>query len=248
MATAPTSSPAGKSSARLADNLALGFQEVLTAIVRMRANSQNITDAETFRAQVRAALKQADQECTQQRGYLAEDVKLATFAVVAFLDESILNSRNPVFVDWPRKPLQEELFGVHVAGEIFFRNVERLLTRPDSNELADVLEVHLLCILLGFAGATAWAAAGTAQFHRADSREDPAHSRLQSGAVAVLGAAGGGSSPRGGSVGEAAAGDLDLHGGPGNRAVRGVQDLPDVGGVRGGNAGGSGAVMRRNAG
>ena len=152
MATATTTSLSNNSPARRPDNLALGFQEVLTAIVRMRANSQNITDAEQFRAQVRAALKQAEQECTQQRGYLAEDVKLATFAVVAFLDESILNSRNPVFVDWPRKPLQEELFGVHVAGEIFFRNVERLLTRPDSNELADVLEVHLLCILLGFRG------------------------------------------------------------------------------------------------
>ena len=141
------------------DNLALAFQEVLTAIVRLRSNSQSITDAGQFRAQVRAALKNVEVETTQ-RGYLAEDVKLATFAVVAFLDESILNSRNPVFVDWPRKPLQEELFGVHVAGEIVFRNLERLLTRKDSNELADVLEVHLLCILLGFRGRYSLGGAG----------------------------------------------------------------------------------------
>ena len=66
-----------------------------------------------------------------------EDLRVATFAVVAFLDESILNSQNPVFIDWQRKPLQEgELFGVHVAGEIFFRNVERLLSRQDSEPLA----------------------------------------------------------------------------------------------------------------
>jgi type VI secretion system protein ImpK len=152
MATTSSSLATGAAPGRQLDNLALAFQEVLTAIVRLRANSQNITDAETFRAQVRAALKQAEQDSTQRLGYLPEDVKLATFAVVAFLDESILNSRNPVFVDWPRKPLQEELFGVHVAGEIFFRNVERLLTRNDSHQLADVLEVHLLCILLGFRG------------------------------------------------------------------------------------------------
>jgi type VI secretion system protein ImpK len=151
MATGTSNLPAGAVAGRRLDNLAIAFQEVLTAVVRLRANSQNITDAEQFRAQVRAALKQAEQEAVA-RGYLAEDVRLATFAVVGFLDESILNSRNPVFVDWPRKPLQEELFGVQLAGEIFFRNVERLLTRQDSHELADVLEVHLLCILLGFRG------------------------------------------------------------------------------------------------
>jgi type VI secretion system protein ImpK len=151
MATGTSNLPAGAVPGRRIDNLAIAFQEVLTAIVRLRANSQNITDAEQFRAQVRAALKQAEQEAVA-RGYLAEDVRLATFAVVGFLDESILNSRNPAFADWPRKPLQEELFGVQLAGEIFFRNVERLLTRQDSHELADVLEVHLLCILLGFRG------------------------------------------------------------------------------------------------
>jgi type VI secretion system protein ImpK len=41
---------------------------------------------------------------------------------------------------------------VHVAGEIVFRNLDRLLQRRDSHELADVLEVHLLCLLLGFRG------------------------------------------------------------------------------------------------
>jgi type VI secretion system protein ImpK len=151
MATGQADFTASAVAGRQLDNLALAFQEVLTAIVRLRASSQNITDAETFRAQVKAALRSAEQESTQ-RGYLAEDVRLATFAVVAFLDESILNSQNPAFVDWPRKPLQEELFGVHVAGEIVFRNLDRLLQRKDSHELADVLEVHLLCLLLGFRG------------------------------------------------------------------------------------------------
>ena len=32
-----------------------------------------------------------------------------------------------MFADWPRKPLQEELFGIHMAGEIFFRNLEQLI-------------------------------------------------------------------------------------------------------------------------
>ena len=77
------------------------------------------------------ALRLADAE-GRQRGYSDEEMQLARFAAVAFLDESILNSRNPVFADWPRKPLQEQLFGVHVAGEIFFRNLDRLLKQNDS--------------------------------------------------------------------------------------------------------------------
>ena len=36
-------------------NLALGFQEVFTAVVRLRYNRQAVSDAETFRAQMRQA-------------------------------------------------------------------------------------------------------------------------------------------------------------------------------------------------
>ncbi len=133
------------------DNLAHPTRELLTAIVRLRSNRQAVADAESFRANTLEALRLADAE-GRQRGYSDEEMQLARFAAVAFLDESILNSRNPVFTDWPRQPLQEQLFGVHVAGEIFFRNLDRLLKQNDSPSLADVLEVYYLCLLLGFAG------------------------------------------------------------------------------------------------
>jgi len=71
---------------------------------------------------------------------------------VAFLDESILNLQQPVFANWPRKPMQEELFGVHIAGEIFFNNVTRMINEHDSPDLADLLEIYQLCMLLGFRG------------------------------------------------------------------------------------------------
>jgi type VI secretion system protein ImpK len=153
MSTTPQSyaAPASAEIAKRADNLALLFQEVLTVVVRLRANRQRVTDSETFRAQVQNALRLAEQDALR-RGYTQEDVRVAVFAVVAFLDESILNAQNPIFADWPRKPLQLELFGVQIAGEIFFRNIERLLARQDSEPLADLLEVHQLCLLLGFRG------------------------------------------------------------------------------------------------
>ena len=162
MATQPhtPAAAAGPELPKRSDNLALVLQEVLTVIVRLRANRQRVNDSEAFRAQIRTALKTAEQEGLR-RGYTLEDLRVATFAVVAFLDESILNSQNRIFADWPRKPLQEELFGVHVAGEIFFRNIERLLGRPDSEPLADLLEIHQLCLLLGFRGR--YSASGTAE-------------------------------------------------------------------------------------
>jgi len=136
---------------RRLENLALVFQEAFTATVRLRAGRQTVSDPEMFRHHIREALKRAAGEA-QQAGYEAGDVKLATFALVAFLDESILNSRNPLFADWPRRPLQEELFGMHVAGEKFFVYLEQLLTRSDSPDLADLLEVYYLCLLLGYGG------------------------------------------------------------------------------------------------
>ena len=132
-------------------NLALTFQEMLTVIVRLRANRQVVNDAESFRTNMRAALKVAGTEAASQ-GYNADYIKFASFAVIAFLDESILNSGNPVFTDWPRRPLGEELFGSHLAGEIFFQGLERLLTAKDSMELGDLLEVYYLCLLLGYRG------------------------------------------------------------------------------------------------
>jgi type VI secretion system protein ImpK len=133
------------------ENLAFAFQEVLTAIMRLRTNRQSVSDSGLFRAQVKEALNLADKEA-RKLGYSSETVRLAVFAAVAFLDESVLNQQVPTFADWARKPLQEELFGVHIAGEIFFENLRRLLEKTDSAEVADVLELHQLCLLLGYRG------------------------------------------------------------------------------------------------
>ena len=146
-----TPNPGSPELRRRQENLALVFQEVLVAGERLRSGRQTVTDPAIFRQQVIDALKLADQQARSQ-GYHADDIKLAIFAVVAFVDESVLNLRLPVFADWPRRPLQEELFGHHVAGEIFFKNLQDLLGKSDSQDLADIVEVYLMCLLLGFAG------------------------------------------------------------------------------------------------
>ena len=150
---APIASYRGSDSAvdRPGWTLALSFQEVFTAVVRLRDGGQAVPDADVFRAHIIEALRSAEQDA-RSRGSSAEDVKQALFAIVAYVDESVLNSRNPVFADWPRRPLQEELFGGHIAGELFFQNMQQLLNRQDSHQTSDLLEVYCLCILLGYRG------------------------------------------------------------------------------------------------
>lgn len=144
-ASSQTASPARS------DNLALVFQEILTVIVRLRTARQKVPDAEVFRRQVLNALKVADRNA-REKGYPDEDIDLAKYAVVAFLDESVLNLQSPTFREWVRKPLQEELFGRHVAGETYFHNLKDILGRRDTETTADLLEVYELCLLLGYLG------------------------------------------------------------------------------------------------
>lgn len=131
--------------------LALCFQEPFTVTVRLRREEQRAGSAEAFRRNVKQMLVAADQRA-RDAGYDREYVRLAVYAFVAFLDESVLNSSQAMFSDWPRRPLQEEVFGDHRAGETFFENLRDLLSRPDSRSVADVLEVYLLSLLLGYRG------------------------------------------------------------------------------------------------
>jgi type VI secretion system protein ImpK len=141
--TVPTTAAPGR--------LASALQEPLTAVVRLRAERQAVPDAAAFRAQILQLLARAEQDALAM-GLSTQDARLAIFAVVAFLDESVLNTRVPALADWARRPLQDELFGGHMGGEWFFQHVDQLLARPDSPELTELLEVYQLCLLLGFRG------------------------------------------------------------------------------------------------
>jgi len=105
------------------------------------------------------ALRSSEAE-SRRRGYTAEDVRLAIFAVVALLDETVLNHPSPVFASWRKKPVQEELFNMNVAGEFFFQTLQRILPRDDSPATADLLEVYALVLLIGFKGRYATGGAG----------------------------------------------------------------------------------------
>jgi type VI secretion system protein ImpK len=158
------------------NNLAYAFQESFTAILRVGSQRQQVNDAESFRAQIRRALQSAMSDA-RGLGYSSEAVQMAVFALVAFLDESVLHLQSPIFSDWARRPMQEELFGGHTGGEVFFRNFQSLLSRPDAAEWTDCLEIYCLCMLLGFKGRYALAGRGELQSYIRQGREKIARVR-----------------------------------------------------------------------
>jgi type VI secretion system protein ImpK len=145
------SRPTGDQSALKLDRLALLYEGILTAIVRVQTSRQQVQDPESLRIRMKQALKEIA-EIAPRKGYSAEDLQEADFAVVAFLDETILAASDGSASQWAGKSLCEELFGQRSAGELFFKRLEALRANRDSLELAEVLEVYYLCLLLGYEG------------------------------------------------------------------------------------------------
>ena len=133
------------------DTLALLYQGLFTAIVRIQARRQPLPNLETLRRRMKSALQDAQRDAATA-GYAAQDIRDAEFAVVAFLDEVILSLKETAREQWAKKTLNVELYGEAIAGEVFFDKLRGISERNDSPQTADLLEVYLLCLLLGFEG------------------------------------------------------------------------------------------------
>lgn len=155
------------------DRLALLYEGLFTAIVRVQSARQQVQDAENFRNRMKQALREIGATATR-KGYSADEVQEANFAVVAFLDETILTT-DACATEWARKSLGEELFGQRSAGEVFFKRLETLRTNRDSENLAEVLEVYYLCLLLGYEGKFAGGSKAELQLLMTNLRERIEH-------------------------------------------------------------------------
>jgi type VI secretion system protein ImpK len=93
-------------------------------------------------------------------GKPAPAVLEAKYAFCALADELIQGAQGAQSADpaqgvaWSHAPLQHRHFGEHLAGEGFFRRLERerARLRQDPGGGTEALEVFLACLLLGFRG------------------------------------------------------------------------------------------------
>lgn len=103
-------------------------------------------DYDTFRNKVIVLLDRTEITAREHQ-VSSQDYASAKFAVVAFIDELVLNSTWGYRKEWKANTLQMLCFQTHTAGETFFRNLKTL----DASQ-KDVLEVYYFCLCLGFQG------------------------------------------------------------------------------------------------
>lgn len=131
-----------------AERLAEVFAPCFTLALQLRATDE-YGDAETLRERVKALLDKTRRRATQA-GLPPEDVREAEFALVAFLDETLLSSDWSQKDAWLARPLQLERFNRYDAGEAFFDRLDGLRANPGLH--AEAIEVYYLCMALGFKG------------------------------------------------------------------------------------------------
>jgi type VI secretion system protein ImpK len=86
----------------------------------------------------------------QDQGCLREDVDKARFALVAFLDETVLDLNWSQHDQWRDRPLQLDMFGERRAGQRFFDEMAQLRRQGEAKR--EVVEVYHQCLNLGFQG------------------------------------------------------------------------------------------------
>lgn len=129
---------------RLADRCA----DALLLALQLRA-SDDYGAPDTLRARLLDLLARFERDA-RRAGDPPADIAEAKFALVAFLDESILSSGWDGRGAWLAMPLQLELYDRFDAGETFFTRLEALRATPEGH--AAVLEVYFLVLALGFKG------------------------------------------------------------------------------------------------
>ena len=123
------------------------YAPVFAVIVQLRSTDQ-YGDSDRLRQRLRDLLREAEQQA-EAAGAPFEDIRDASFSVVAFLDEAILSSEWEQKDDWMARPLQLERFERYDAGEFFFDRVRSVMKTAHR---AEVLEMYYLCMTLGFKG------------------------------------------------------------------------------------------------
>jgi len=122
--------------------------ELFMLILHLRA-TEDFGDEARLRQKIKELIDSWRRKC-QRAEIETQDVETAQFALIAFLDETIITSDWAEQNTWMASPLQMEYYSRFDAGEEFFTRLEDLRQRPKSH--TSVLEIYYLCMAMGFEG------------------------------------------------------------------------------------------------
>ena len=116
----------------------------LLFVLHLRSSGR-YADAQTMRQRCKELLTEFEEE-SDRLGFEAKDMQAIKYAIVAFIDETVLASDWEQKDTWAANPLQLDIYKHYGAGEHFFELLDQTQTRPQ------ILEVFYLCMALGFKG------------------------------------------------------------------------------------------------
>lgn len=106
-------------------------------------------DAESLRGKIKYAINQFER-AAQEQSVDMETIARSKYALIAFIDELVIQGGGEVSHRWAMYPLQLEFFGQNTAGQRFFLQLDEL--RLQGETFIDALEIYYLCLTLGFEG------------------------------------------------------------------------------------------------
>ena len=124
------------------------FSDCFTLISQLRITN-NFGAYDVFRQRIGDLLSKVERKA-KAVSFDFDDIHKVLFALIAFIDETVIVSDWEHKQTWLSKPLQLEYFNRYDAGEEFFVNLDQLRQKPKQNWM--VLEVYFLCMALGFKG------------------------------------------------------------------------------------------------
>jgi type VI secretion system protein ImpK len=111
-------------------------------------DAQELPPPEALRQRINALFSGMAQK-GKQVGISDVDLRDATYAIAAFMDEQIMRSSWSGKTAWMAQPLQLTYFNENTAGEGFFNRLHALAATPGKEHL---VEIYYLCLALGFRG------------------------------------------------------------------------------------------------
>jgi len=121
----------------------------LFALILSLRRSAQYGDETALRDRIQSYLSRIESEGVAAR--IPRDVlEAAKYPLVAFIDETILNSQWQHRERWRDRPLQLHYYGERTAGTRFFTNLAELRRQGEGRR--ELLEIYHICLALGFEG------------------------------------------------------------------------------------------------
>lgn len=122
---------------------------IFTLLTPLQIPEQADVASEDLRSQVESSFMSLERRCFEVQ-LSPEHIRDIKFAMAAFSDEVVMNSRWVKKYDWMAKPLAIEFFGESAIGQAFFDRLEVL--RGDFDTNSDIINLYFSVLALGFQG------------------------------------------------------------------------------------------------